>query len=215
MTFPPITPLAPTVPMLMWALIIDSGRVIEVAHSATEPDARELGQWQDATGANPAPRVGMVYTDGGAYKLPRWAQIIGNTVANVTEQISPPGSDWVDCTGMHIGPGWRHDGEVFAAPAAAPRRITVLEFRNRFSMAEKVSIEIAALDDPTAPMPQRAQSAALRANQLDVQAAGHIDLDRPDTRAGVQSLEVAGLLAPGRATEILDGPISPQETFSR
>ena len=94
-----------------------------------------------------------------------------------------------------------------------PRHITVLAFRNRFTQSEKIAIEIAALDNPAAAMPQRAQSAALRANQLDVQAANYIDLDRTDTRAGVQALEAATILAAGRALEILDAPIAAHEEF--
>ena len=90
-------------------------------------------------------------------------------------------------------------------------RITKLAFRNRFTSAEKVAIEFACLDDPAAPMPQRLQSAALRANQADLAAAAFVDLSRPDTRTGVQMLETAGLLAEGRALEILDAQILPEE----
>lgn len=88
-----------------------------------------------------------------------------------------------------------------------PQRITRLAFRNRFTTAEKVALEIAALDNPAAAMPARAQAAALRANQADLAAATFVDLQRADTRAGVQMLEAAGLLAAGRALEILDAPV--------
>ena len=101
---------------------------------------------------------------------------------------------------------------VLALPALAPdSRITKLAFRNRFTSPEKVAIELAALADPAAPMPQRQQAAALRANQADLAAATFVDLARPDTRAGVQVLEAAGLLAEGRALEILDAPIQSEE----
>lgn len=89
--------------------------------------------------------------------------------------------------------------------------ITRLAFRNRFTPAEKAAIELAALDDPAADMPTRMQSAALRANQADLASATFVDLLRPDTRAGVQMLETAGLIAEGRALEILDTPIQPEE----
>jgi hypothetical protein len=91
------------------------------------------------------------------------------------------------------------------------RRITRLAFRNRFTTAEKVTLEIAGLDNPAAPMPARAQAAALRANQADLAAATFVDLDRADTRAGVLMLEAATLLGVGRALEILDAPILPAE----
>ena len=87
---------------------------------------------------------------------------------------------------------------------AGPWQITKFAFRSRFTQAEKVGIEIASLDDPAAPMEQRALAATLRANQMDVAAAEFVDLKRPDTRAGVQALEQYGLIAAGRAAAILD-----------
>lgn len=96
---------------------------------------------------------------------------------------------------------------------AGPWFITPLAFRNRFTQAEKITIEIAALDDPAAPMPQRQLAAMLRANQLDVTAARFIDLQRPDTRAGVQALETYGLIAAGRAALILDTPPTEMEVY--
>lgn len=99
-------------------------------------------------------------------------------------------------------------------PSPPLRRITKLAFRNRFTQAEKIAIEIAQLDVPTAPMQQRALAAGLRASQADVMAGTYIDLDRADTRAGVQALEAAGLLAAGRAVQILDAPVSDIEAWS-
>jgi hypothetical protein len=113
-----------------------------------------------------------------------------------------------------------HDHVAQAEPVEAPPpplppvRITKLAFRNRFTQAEKVAIEIAALDNPAASMQVRAQSAALRSSQLDVQAAQFIDLTRADTRAGVQMLETAGLLAAGRAAVILDTPPTETEVWN-
>lgn len=100
------------------------------------------------------------------------------------------------------------DGVLTLTPAS---RITKLAFRNRFTGPEKVAIEFAGLDDPAAPMPQRLQAATLRANQADLAAATFVDTAREDTRAGVQMLETAGLLAEGRALEILDAEIMPEE----
>jgi hypothetical protein len=96
-------------------------------------------------------------------------------------------------------------------PVPADAKITKLAFRNRFTMTEKVTLEIASLDDPSATMPLRQQAAALRANLADTAAATFIDLSRPDTRAGVQMLEAAGLLGVGRALQILDAPIVDSE----
>ena len=90
-------------------------------------------------------------------------------------------------------------------------RITRLAFRSRFTLAEKAALEFAALDNPAGSQAERMQAATLRAYLADVFAATFIDLARPDTRAGVMQLEALGLLAEGRALEILDGEIAPEE----
>ena len=113
------------------------------------------------------------------------------------------GYEWVDLPYQAPAPA--------PPPVPEPQRITRLAFRNRFTAAEKVALEIAALDNPAAAMPARAQAAALRANQADLAAATFVDLQRADTRAGVQMLETAGLLASGRVLEILDAEITPEE----
>lgn len=102
-----------------------------------------------------------------------------------------------------------HDGTSLLLPPDT--RITRLAFRNRFTQPEKVMLELAGLDDPTAPMAQRQQAAAIRVHLADVAASAFVDLARADTRAGVQSLEAAGLLAPGRALQILDAPVQAHE----
>lgn len=97
------------------------------------------------------------------------------------------------------------------AKASKGSRITRLAFRNRFTMAEKTTLELAALDNPSAAMPARQQAAMLRAYLADVAAATFIELTRPDIREGVELLETMGLLGSGRALEILDAPIQPIE----
>lgn len=112
--------------------------------------------------------------------------------------------------------GWLDNGETFTAPPPAPEpgadyRITRLAFRNRFLPAEKVTLELASLDNPAGPLLARQQAAALRAYLADVAAATFVDLSRADTRAGVQYLETVTLIAAGRAAAILDAPIQAEE----
>ena len=126
----------------------------------------------------------------------------------------PYASEFVPCPeGVQVG--WLYDGAVFSPPVTPEPvedwRVTRLAFRNRFTLAEKTALELAALDNPSAPMPERVQAATLRANQADLAAATFVDLLHPDTRAGVQMLEAAGLLAEGRALEILDAPVTAEE----
>ena len=121
----------------------------------------------------------------------------------------------VEWSGMEFA---THSHTEEAQPEVVPpppevRHITKLAFRNRFTQAEKAMLEIAALDNPAAPMQQRAQAAGLRASMKDQEVAQYIDLSRPETRAGVQALEAAGLLAAGRAAVILDFAIAATEVF--
>ena len=148
----------------------------------------------------------------------QYALIESGRVINVIEADAAfieilPGT-WAPAQGAGIG--WHYDGEAFTAPVpesppAQDTRITRLAFRKRFTQAEKVALEIAALDDPSATPAQRAQAAALRAYLKDVDAATFIDLADAHVAAGVQTLEAAGLLAAGRAAEIINAPVTPDE----
>ncbi len=102
------------------------------------------------------------------------------------------------------------DGALSLQPAT---QITRLAFRNRFTAAEKVALEIASLDNPAGTMTQRQQAAAIRVYLADVALSSFVDLSRPDTRAGVQQLEAWGLLAVGRALQILGDPILVTEAY--
>lgn len=102
------------------------------------------------------------------------------------------------------------DGVLTLVPS---RHITRLAFRNRFTQAEKVALELASLDNPAATLAQRQQAAGLRVNLKDQENATFIDLGRPDTRAGVQQLQAAGLIGAGRAEVILDTPVLESEKF--
>lgn len=102
------------------------------------------------------------------------------------------------------------DGALVLAPDS---QVTRLAFRNRFTAAEKVALEMASLDNPAGTLAQRQQAAALRVYLADVASVSFVDLSRPDTRAGVQQLEALGLLAVGRALQILDDPILATEAY--
>lgn len=84
------------------------------------------------------------------------------------------------------------DWEAVASPGPSATVWTVLAFRSRFTEAEKRAIYSA------------------RANSIDIQiwlddlaAAEDVRSDDPRMIAGVQGLEAAGLLAAGRAAEIM------------
>ena len=88
----------------------------------------------------------------------------------------------------------------------APTRITKFAFRNRFTVGEKVAIELASLDDPTAPIEQRQISAMLRVFIKDLENAQFVQLDRPDIQQGVMQLVALGILSTDRSNQILTTP---------
>lgn len=119
-----------------------------------------------------------------------------------------PFADFDHIEEVNINP----DGSINAENTGT--RITKLAFRNRFTVAEKAALEIAALDNPTADMQSRVLAATLRAYLEDVQAATFIDLSSADTRAGVLQLGQVGLIGAGRAVEILDTPPTADEAYT-
>lgn len=86
---------------------------------------------------------------------------------------------------------WDEQALVFVE-APAPRTMEPLTFMRRFTMAERIAIRSAATTDP--------MIADLMAMQA---AATYIDLDDPDTQAGVVYLESLGIIAAGRAAQVL------------
>jgi len=112
-----------------------------------------------------------------------------------------------------------HDHTIYVAPeppvvVPPPIKITKLAFRNRFTSQEKVTLELASLDNPAASDQQRQLAAALRSHEEDVAVAQYIDLNRTDTRDGVTQLETFGLIAAGRATVILDTEPTAEEQWN-
>lgn len=113
--------------------------------------------------------------------------------------------------GLGVGMGWTYENGTFISPPQpeAPTidlgsKITQLAFLNRFTDAEAIAIDLASQGTTV-------EAAAMRRYQKKVDAATYIDLSRQDTRDGVLALETIGLLAAGRATEILDAPVQPEE----
>lgn len=129
----------------------------------------------------------------------RYAQIDANGVASavsdLTGEVSAPNMIPIvpgdEVLGMQwTGVAW----EAVPPPVANTNMVTVLALRSRFTTAEKVAIYTAA------------ESSVLVRIWLDDLASvqdGLTDLNDPRTVEGVQGLEAAGLIGPGRAAEIL------------
>lgn len=86
-----------------------------------------------------------------------------------------------------------------AVPVPAPRLLTHETFIKRFTATEWEAMTAAA----------RA-NAAMDAWMRRFQLATFVNLDDPATAAGVQALEMAGILNTGRAAEVMTGP-QPEE----
>lgn len=95
----------------------------------------------------------------------------------------------------HFPGRWRAVADPAPEPVGetAPRRVvTRLEFRNRFSLAEKTLIYSAAQSD-----------VRIRIFLDDLMASEEVDLDHASTKTGLALLAEAGLLTTARMREIL------------
>jgi hypothetical protein len=111
---------------------------------------------------------------------------------------------------VFVGGGAPNDPQ----PPAAPVKITQFAFRSRFTQAEKITTELASIDVPDGQMASRQASAQMRVWLADIEAAQFIDLNYQPTRDGVQALEDYGLIAAGRAAQILDTPPTADEVWN-
>ena len=107
-----------------------------------------------------------------------------------------------------IGQRWNPQAQAFEPgpppPVPTERNVSRKAFLSRFTDAEAIDIDLASIGATR-------EAAAVRRYLSKVNAAQHIDLADNETRTGVQALEAAGLLQPGRALAILDAPIEPKE----
>jgi hypothetical protein len=108
----------------------------------------------------------------------------------------PPPNEWpAGARPNFTGYAWIYQpwpAPPMAEDEAGGRIVTRLAFLDRFQDAELVAILAAA-----------AQSTPIQVWVKKLELAGEVDLDSPRTVAGVRSLEAIGLLASGRAAEIL------------
>lgn len=107
-----------------------------------------------------------------------------------------------------LGQRWNPQAKAFEPgpppPVPTERNVSRKAFLSRFTDAEAINIDLASIGATR-------EAATVRRYLSKVNAAQHIDLADNETRSGVQALEAAGLLQPGRALAILDAPIEPKE----
>ena len=101
----------------------------------------------------------------------------------------------------HMTPdGWRYG--VYTVEPVLDMRITGLAFKNRMTAEERKAIRRAAATD------EDVQDFVDLAN-----SATHIDLSLQQTIDSVNALEQFGLIAEGRAAEILSPPVNEDERW--
>lgn len=101
--------------------------------------------------------------------------------------------------------GMRWNGKSWEkSPAAVSWNITILSFLRRFTDEEAITIDLASIGATV-------EAATMRRYLNKVNAATHVDLLDPETISGVRALEYVGILAKGRAEEILTTPPEEKE----
>lgn len=88
-------------------------------------------------------------------------------------------------------------------PQPTSTKISKLAFKQRFTQEERIAIRTAAQQNPV-----------VFDFQDLLESATFVDLSREDTIEDVNSLEAGGLLADGRASEILSLDISEYEKWN-
>jgi hypothetical protein len=132
--------------------------------------------------------------------MARWALVRGGKVDTVVEQATTPtvdlGGQWIDITGQHVGPGYTYNGSTFAAPAVVVS-LPPKAFWQRFTATERE-----ALQDKLATGTQPVKN-KLNAFRDYVATGGNVELSDDYIIASVTAMESAGVLAAGRAAQIL------------
>ena len=128
----------------------------------------------------------------------QYAIIQNGTVINIALADSPLDQSWVDVTNISCGIGYTTaDNITFTAPVPPPvpapsKVITHLQYMNLFTEAELVAIYTAAQT-----------SVAVQIWLDKFRLTPSVDLNDPQTAAGLAAMVAAGLLATGRDNTIL------------
>lgn len=115
-----------------------------------------------------------------------------STVREFAEFDAPPPLPYV----------WDATAMAFVVPATAAERLTKLQFRWLYTLAEQVALDVAEKTHPDPTV--RSTLSVLR---MSLAEATEIDRTDPRTVQGVQYHAALGLIAPGRVLEILEGPV--------
>ncbi len=99
-------------------------------------------------------------------------------------------------------------------PTNPSKKITKLAFTNRFTVQEKVILELASMDNPQAPMAERELAASLRVYLEDIDRASFVDLEDPRLNDALIGLSYYGIIDPSRVSEIITSSINDNERYN-
>lgn len=120
-----------------------------------------------------------------------WAIVTNNVVENIVVSLTGEGYALIP---DGIGIGWRLVDAVWVEPEPVKQRdLTALDFWQRLTPAERIAV--LGSSDPV--------TKDLVAMMELVTAYDVISLDSANLQTGIGYLELTGLIAPGRAAEIL------------
>jgi hypothetical protein len=136
----------------------------------------------------------------------RYALIQNGAVSTVVEQPNLPTipGQWVACG--DAGPGWAYNGSAFAPPPPITYfSLSLRAFWRRFLPVERENLQEILLNGTAA------QKRKLGAFREYLAAGGDVELNDDYVRSSVTLMESATVLAAGRATIILDTPVTDAE----
>ncbi len=141
------------------------------------------------------------------------ASMNSNIIANLQDRIpAVPGSGHrTRRSGKLQRPSLAGTRPLAAASHRPPRHITPHALRRRFTVVERTALEWAVVDRAEAGEADRLNAATLRSLLKDIEQARQLDLDDPELADSLRRFEAFGLIAAGRAQEILDGPVQAHE----
>lgn len=145
-----------------------------------------------------------------------------NTVVGValsTVSLESPGERWVLLTPVEaqtVGIGWTWVGGIFSPPVVAPemprpKTIRIASLMQRMTLNEEIAFDLARQFDATQNNVQQKAAAKWRVRYKHLYDLSSVRLNKPVVANFFNDLEAAGVLAAGRAAEILAAPITDAE----
>jgi hypothetical protein len=131
------------------------------------------------------------------YYFDQWGWLTAEVLPGRTTEVVPPENTPEGKAANWTGHAWvviNYSAPPVSTPEPVSRIFTQVEWLRRFTSTERINIRAAAAVNPVLDDYIRLMD-----------ATPEIHADDPDTIGGVQTLEAVGLLATGRAEEILNG----------